>query len=288
VIVLRVGLRLRLDVAKNVLAFGVPLVLNFTSFWVLQLSDRYLLARFVSLSEAASYTVAYTLGSVIATAVLTPFTLAWPTAMYSIAKRQDAPYVFRLLFRWFGLLLLFAAFALSVAARMVLDWFYPAKYHAAAPIIPIISGSLVFYGVYYVFMAGVNIRRKTWMAGVFTTIAALLNVGLNLVLIPAFRGYGAAASTLIAYVIMATIAYVVNQRLYPVPYEVGRFVVALLVGVSMYAGTYALTKLWGQQWVWQASIFGIVAFAACLFTIGGVSDMIALRQRGGRPAGALS
>jgi O-antigen/teichoic acid export membrane protein len=288
VILLRAGLRLRTDVAKNVLSFGIPLVLNFTSFWVLQLSDRFLLARLVSFSQAASYTVAYTLGSVLATAVLTPFTLAWPTALFTIAKRRDAPEVFRLLFRWFSLLLLFAAFGLSIAARMVLDWFFPAKYHAAAPIIPIVSASLVFYGVYYVFMAGVNIRRKTWMAGVFTTIAGLYNVGLNLVLIPAFQGYGAAASTLLAYIVMAAVAYTVNQRLYPVRYEVGRFVLALLVGISMYAGTYALTKLWGQQWVWQASLLGLVAFTACLFTIGGVSDVMALRQRAGRPAGALT
>jgi O-antigen/teichoic acid export membrane protein len=288
VILLRAGLRLRIDVAKNVLSFGIPLVLNFTSFWVLQLSDRYLLARLVSFSQAASYTVAYTLGSVLATAVLTPFTLAWPTALFTIAKRRDAPEVFRLLFRWFSLLLLFAAFGLSIAARMVLDWFFPAKYQAAAPIIPIVSASLVFYGVYYVFMAGVNIRRKTWMAGIFTTIAALCNFGLNLVLIPAFHAYGAAASTFLAYIVMAAVAYTANQRLYPVPYEVGRFVLALLVGISMYAGTYALTKLWGQQWVWQASLLGLVAFTACLFTIGGVNDVMALRQRAGRPAGAMT
>ena len=41
-------------------------------------------------------------------------------------------------------------------------------------------------------------------------------------------------STLIAYIVLAVLAYIVNQRIYPVPFEIGRFFLAVLVGVIIY------------------------------------------------------
>jgi O-antigen/teichoic acid export membrane protein len=252
-------------VALSALAFGAPMIFNVVSFWILQLSDRYLLAVLSTLAETASYAIAYNLGAVLNTAIMSPFTLAWPTAMFRIAKRRDAPTVYKVIFRWFSTALLLAAFAFSIAGRMALEWLFPPSYHSAEPIVPIIAGSLVFFGVYYIFMIGANIKRRTWIASLLTTIAAALNVGLNLVLIPRFHAIGAAASTLIAYMIMALIAYMINQRLYPVPFEVLRFIVGYSLGVVIYAIGYVLTDLLGQDWNLTISITGLLIFACSLF-----------------------
>jgi O-antigen/teichoic acid export membrane protein len=271
---LRVGWR----IAVGMLAFGLPLVLNFTSFWVLQLSDRYLLALLGSLADTAKYAVAYSLGGVISTVVMSPFTLAWPTAMFAIAKRRDAAKVFSVVFRWFSSLLLFAAFALSIAARMILIWFFPETYHSAELIIPIISESLVFYGVYYVFMAGANVTRRTWLAAVFTTTAALLNIGLNFALIPLWGSYGAAAATLLSFMAMALLAYIVNQRIYPVPFEVLRFLIAFTLGVIIYVGSYSLSETLGGEYRWLLAIGGLVIFALCLFILVDGARMVPVQR----------
>ncbi|HEY7022788.1 MAG TPA: polysaccharide biosynthesis C-terminal domain-containing protein [Ktedonobacterales bacterium] len=271
---LRVGWR----IGVGMLAFGLPLVLNFTSFWVLQLSDRYLLALLGSLADTAKYAVAYSLGGVISTVVMSPFTLAWPTAMFSIAKRRDAARVFSLVFRWFSTLLLFAAFALSIAARMILIWFFPAAYHSAELIIPIISESLVFYGVYYIFMAGANVTRRTWLAAVFTTTAALLNIGLNVAFIPLWGSFGAAAATLLSYMAMALLAYLVNQRIYPVPFEIVRFLVAFTLGVTIYIASYSLADTFGAQYRWLLAIGGLALFALCLFILVDGARMVPVRR----------
>lgn len=230
VILWRARLRVRRDVAWSLLSFGAPQVLSFISFWVLQLSDRYLLGALVSLAQTASYAVAYSLGAVLSTLIISPFQLAWPTTMYGVARRKEAPHIFQLIFRWFSLVLLFVAFGISIAGPLILDVLFPANYRSAAPLISIIAESIVFYGLYIVFMAGASIRRKTWMPAAFTGLAALVNVALNLVLIPLFSSAGAAASTLIAYIVLALVAYLANQRIYPVPYEIKRFVLALLSG----------------------------------------------------------
>jgi len=272
VILLRVGLqgclRPRFDIARNLLSFGLPLVSSFISVWVLQLSDRYLLSRLGSLAQTASYTIAYSLGGVLGVLVISPFLLAWPTAMYAILKREDAPKVFQLVFRWYSIVLLFATFALSLLGRGVLDILFPPAYRSAAPVISTIALSTMFYGVYNIFLIGISVRRKTWFAVVFTTLAALINVGLNFMLIPFYGSMGAALSTLIAYLVLALIAYIVNQRFYPIPFEMGLFMAALLIGITLYAGSDFLAHAQQTYAAWGIRYAALALYGGCLALLG--------------------
>ncbi len=264
VVLLRTGLRLRLDIARNLLSFGVPLVFSLVADWVLQLSDRYLLSRFGSLAEVASYSIAYSLGGGVGVVVLTPFSLAWPAVMFALAKRDDAAQSFRAIFRWYILVLLLAAFALSLVAIGVLDTLFPPAYHSAAPVIPIIALSITIAGSNYMFSIGVSIRRKTWLGVIFRSFSALVNVGANLILIPLYGPMGAAVSTLIAYVVLVSISYIVNQRIYPVPFEIYIFIIALLIGIILYTGSDALARTQEVDIAWDIRICGLVLYGGCL------------------------
>ena len=267
-VLLRAGVRLRFDVAWGLLTFGLPNVFIYISFWVLQLSDRYLLGHFKSLTETASYAVAYTLGGALNVFLLAPLSLAWPPFAFSIAKRNDAAHIFQLVFRWYSIVLLFAAYGLSLLCVGMLDVLFPPTYHSAAPVIPIIAFSTLFYGVYGFFVTGVSIRRKMWLLFVFTTLSAIVNVGCNIVLIPPYGSMGAAASTLIAYVVLTLIGYIVTQRIYPVPFEIGRFIVALFVGTALYIGTIFLTQFRETYVAWGISIGSFALYGGYLILLG--------------------
>jgi len=267
-LLLRAGVRLRFDIAWGLLTFGLPNVANFVSVWILQLSDRYLLSHLTSLTQTASYAVAYSLGGVLSAVVIAPFSLAWPSTMYTIAKKDNAADIFRLVFRWFSIVLLLATFGLSFLSMIILNLFFPPSYHSAAPIIPIITTSIMFFGVYNVLTVGVSIQRKTWFAVIFTTIAALTNVGLNLILIPLYGSMGAALSTLLAYAVLALIAYIVNQRIYPVPFEIGIFFIALLIGIFLYTGSFFLAQIQKTYVAWGIYIFAFALYGGCLVFLG--------------------
>ena len=267
-ILFHAGLRLRLDIARGLLSFGLPNVSAFVSVWILQLSDRFLLSHLGSLVQTATYSIAYSLGGVLGVLVLAPFTLAWPSAMYSIAKKEDASRVFQLVFRWYSIVLLFATFGLSLASTILLVLFFPPSYQASAPIIPIIAVSIMFYGLYNLFTVGCSVRRKPWIGVLFTTIAALLNIGLNIVFIPLYGSMGAALATLIAYATLALIMYVANQRIYPVPFEVGLFLLSLFIGVVLYVGSYVLTRGQSAIWIWSADFVALLLYGICLAGLG--------------------
>ncbi len=267
-ILLRAGFHLRFDIARGLLSFGLPNASTFVSMWVLQLSDRYLLSFFGSLAQTASYAVAYSLGGILNVVILAPFTLAWPSAMFSIAKREDAPRIFRLVFLWYSIVLLFVAFALSLASTIMLYLFFPPTYRSAAFIIPIIALSTLFYGIYNIFTIGISIKRKTWFVVVFTSVSALVNVGLNLVLIPHYGAMGAALSTLLAYAFLSMIAYIVNQRIYPIPFEISTFIIALVIGTGFYVGSGFLAQGRGTYETWSIFLCALVLYGACLLLLG--------------------
>jgi O-antigen/teichoic acid export membrane protein len=264
IILLRAGVRLRLDIAVGLLSFGLPNVSNFVAVWVLQLSDRFLLGHLGSLAQAASYSVAYSLGGALGAIVLAPFTLAWPTAMFSIAKKNNAAEIFSAVFRWYCLFLLFVALGLSFAGVAVLDLFFPPSYHRAASVIPIIALSIVFYGAYNIMTTAFSLKRKTWFAVIFTSTSALFNVALNLVFIPHFGSMGAAFSTLFAYGLLALLAYMVGQQMYPIPYEIGRFFVGLFIGVALYVGSDILAQSRGTFAAWGIYLVTLALYAGCL------------------------
>ncbi len=268
IVLQRAGIRARIDIAWNLLSFGVPLVSSFVSVWVLQLSDRYLLSRFGSLAQTGSYAVAYTLGGIMGSVVLAPFSLAWPTAMFAIAKRDDAPAVFKLVFRWYSIGLLIATFGFSLVSMCVLFLFFPPSYHAASSIIPVIAVSIMFYGIYDIFTIGIGVRRKTWYAVVLTGFSALVNIGCNILLIPIYGSIGAAAATLIAYALLAAITYFINQRIYPIPFEIGKFAIALLVGVACYIGAGFITQHQSLYMTLGAYIGSLFLYSVFLVLLG--------------------
>jgi len=264
----RAGFHLHFPMAGSILIFGLPNIMNLISGWALQLSDRYLLGHFASLSLAAGYSVAYSLGGVLLVAIISPFSLAWWVLMYPIAKREDAQHVFMLIFRWFSFVLLFATFGLSLLGVSVLDLLFPASYHTQASIIPVIALSTIFNGIFIVVSLGTSLQRKTWLTSLCFICSALINVGLNLVLIPVYGTMGAALATLVAYIALALIAYLFNQRIYPVPFEVGLFLVALAIGLLLYFIDNRSAQ--GQSIVvtWGIHIGALLLYGLCLLCLG--------------------
>jgi len=188
--------------------------------------------------------------------------------MFSIAKRENAQKTYALIFRWYSIVLLFSVFTLSLASILVFDIFFPATYHSAAPVIPIVALSIMFYAVYNYFNIAISIKRKTWFAVVFTTIAAVINIGFNLILIPRYGSIGAAWSTLLAYSILLIVAYVVNQRIYFIPFELDLFMAGLIVGVLLYVGSNVLAQGHGMYEGWGISLAALLLFSLCLALFG--------------------
>ncbi|HRF79768.1 MAG TPA: polysaccharide biosynthesis C-terminal domain-containing protein, partial [Flavobacteriales bacterium] len=79
--------------------------------------------------------------------------------------------------------------------------------------------------------AGGRLRELNWMAG----CGALINVGINLVLIPRMQAEGAAWASLVTQVLTALVQIVLAARLYGTTIPVALWLRALLYAVGLLA-----------------------------------------------------
>ncbi len=112
-------------------------------------------------------------------------------------------------------------------------------YWGGLSIVPIILLSYLINGMYIIFSAGIYIEEKSIYVPLVTGIGAVINVAVNLTLIPILGITGAAIATLASYLVMAIGYYVVTQKFYNIRYEYER-IAKVFSGVLLAAVCYYL------------------------------------------------
>jgi O-antigen/teichoic acid export membrane protein len=97
--------------------------------------------------------------------------------------------------------------------------FTPEAYWPASRIFSIVVCGLAIYGTTSVTALGVSITKRTIYISHAAWIAGLVNVCVNLLLIPSLGAVGAAIATLIAYIALATAMFYWCQKFHPLPIE---------------------------------------------------------------------
>ena len=94
---------------------------------------------------------------------------------------------------------------------------------------------ILFFSLYVVVQTGAHIVKNTRVIALTTILAAAVNVGLNVILIPALGILGASYATALSYLVAFVALYVLAQRLSHVPYEIGKVLVTQVAAVGLVA-----------------------------------------------------
>jgi O-antigen/teichoic acid export membrane protein len=219
-----------LRILWRLILFGLPLVPTAIAWWVFDLSDRLVLGKFSSLSELGLYTVAVSVANALAL-FTSALGQAWsPHAfrVYTETPELAAAFYGRTLTY---LLVSFGVLCVGVTAfsRPALDVLTTQRFHPAAQAVGPLALGFVAWATIQVTGSGISLLKKTTYYAIYSWVAAALNVGLNILLVPRFGMIAAAWTTFGAYLTL-TIAYLITgQRLWPIEYEGRRAVSASLV-----------------------------------------------------------
>ena len=273
--------------ARAMLGFSLPLVPAAIAGWTLNLSDRYFLATIGPAADGLSvtgtvgvYALGYTIGLIINALLVQPFGLAWGAAYWEIAKRSDAKLAFRRVLTAFVVVGTFVATGLATLGTDALRWFTAPGFELARYVIPFSAFAYVGYGMYTILTTGLNLESQTKRVPLVIGAAAVANVALNVALIPFLGFMGAALSTLLSYGLLALLAGVVTQRVYPVRWDIPRVVAALALGGAL----SALALIGPDHLLWRVACLVaylpllLVARVANLDDLRGVLAMV--RRRG--------
>jgi O-antigen/teichoic acid export membrane protein len=263
-----VRLALERGVLRKALLYSLPLVPHALAGWMLEVSDRAVLARWVSLSDLGIYSLGYQFGAALGL-VITAFTAAWvPFLFRTLADRggEAHPLVARLA-TYYAAVLCFMGLGIALLIRQVLVLVVDPAFHGAYRITPWVVGGYLFSGLYIVPVGFLFWSERTRVIPVVTLTAGLLNLGLNLWLVPVYGIMGAAWTTLISYGVMSVLVWIIAQRVYPFPYEWTRML--RLVGVAL--ALFVLAQVWptsGAGADWTVRVLLWLAYPVVLITVG--------------------
>lgn len=220
----------------DALKYSLPLFPHYYSHFLISMADRVLLARLGSLGNVGLYTVGYAMAAALQMVVTSGNNAMMPE--FSKASDEDESFS-RLpgITTYYLLVCGFATVGFAAFMPVAITHLFSADYSAATSILPWLALAFFANAIYY---APMNVlaqtARETRAIPVMTLGAALVNIGVNFLLIPLYGIVGAAISTLLAYLFLAISIYLLSRRVVSVEYEYRRVtvaVVATVFGVSM-------------------------------------------------------
>jgi len=228
----QLGLQFDRRLLREMNRFGLPLVPSAVFLWVTNFSDRFFLLELADQGEVGLYSVGVRIASAIAL-LLTAFRMAWPAFAYSIDDDREARGTYAFVLTYLVLVTSWVAATLALVSPWLVEWMAAPQFARSADVVGPLAFSVVAYAGYVVVVIGVGRARRTQFNWVVTGAAAVVNVALNLLLIPPYGMMGAAVATIAAYVTMFAGMTWWAQRIFPVPYQWRRVLTAVVVAVAL-------------------------------------------------------
>lgn len=221
--------RLSVSKLKSALIFSLPLVPHLVCHWILNLSDRFILERYVSTGELGLYSVGYQFGLLVSI-----FATGINNAFFPIANAQLSQESLRGKVPVLGTYMLLGTTYVGLSVGMlggdVIRLLTPPAFHEAAAVIPWFAVAYVFQGEYFIWSRSTWFSMRTGWVPIVTALAAGINVGLNLWLVPRWGIVAAAFNTAVAFGVLALLHGYLAHKVYPIAWEYDRWTKLLALG----------------------------------------------------------
>jgi O-antigen/teichoic acid export membrane protein len=214
------------------LRFGFGALCIGAAYYVLDSVDRLILNRLTSLADVGIYSLGYRIGMLIHVVFILPFSQIWSPMRMEYRHDAGAPELFRLILTYYWIIGLLATVLIGIFAREIVAVAGAAEYQSASRVVPVVMLSHLVYGVVGIVDSGIIFsRRLAYQVAIFAA-GALLNIGLNLLLIPRWGYMAAAYVTLLSYVAVAVAVFIVSNRFHHQEVERARVGLVIASGVG--------------------------------------------------------
>jgi O-antigen/teichoic acid export membrane protein len=199
--------------------FGAGVVPHDTCWQVIRLIDRLFLVSLLGLASAGQYAVASSVAG-ITLVVVGAFGHAWTPYVFSklhSGGEQAKRSIVRLSYiAILGFLTFFALF--NVATPAFYAVFVDDKFDASRQFVVWLTLGYFFWAVSHTYVDYILLMKRTRVLSMVTLFNMLCNLALNYVLIRRFGAIGAAYAFAATMFVAMTLAFIVSNHLYPMPW----------------------------------------------------------------------
>lgn len=223
-------------IMKELFKIGLPLLPTFLIYWVYNSMDRVMINRMLGSVDLGVYSVGAKVASV-SQLVYTAFAGGWQYFAFSTMKDSDQVELNSKVFEYLGII----SFSLFIIAqpfiKPVFNLFFTGEYIRGSEVFSYLFLSPLMLMLFQIIANQVIVIKKSYLSTLALSFGAVLNIGLNYILIKNYGISGAALSTLLSYIIsvlfMSCICYKYNLIKLKI-----RFVLISLVVISGILSNY--------------------------------------------------
>jgi len=224
------------SVGRQLLIFGMPLLLFEMSSLVNDYADRFLIGHFLGSAQVGIYSVGYNFALYVQGLVTAPLWMSiFP--IYTKIWETDGPSktaeFLNVFLKYYLALAILIIVGVSVTSHELITLLATPKFSAAASVIPFVIISVMLYGTTHITCAGFYLVKRTKTIALLTLGCAVINILINLVLIPDYGILGAAYATVASYLILTLLITAFSRNLLRVQWP--------LRSLAIYVGAAALS-----------------------------------------------
>ncbi|MGH2880356.1 MAG: lipopolysaccharide biosynthesis protein [Solirubrobacteraceae bacterium] len=189
---------------RRAFAFGLPMVPQQLSVFILFAGDRIVVRHDIGSAATGRYSVAYNVGS-LGVLFLVFVNQAWIPRIYAVADRLTRSRLLANSRDIMSLLLVPVVCGLAVAAPVVLRLWAPRSFAPAglAAIVAIVATATFPYGQFLSNVRALMSEGMTGRVALMTAVGAVVNIALNIVMVPLLGITGSAIATVLSYALLA-------------------------------------------------------------------------------------
>jgi len=190
--------KMNLPLLKEMLIFSLPLIPNTLMWWIMGVSDRYLITYYLGLSATGLYAVAVKIPSIL-NIVNTIFFQAWQMSAIEEADSKEKSLFYTKVFNIFSVLMLTATSFIILILKPIMSVLVADSFFESWKYVPFLLLGVVFSS--FSGFLGTNYIAAKKTSGVLKTslVGGVINILLNVLLIPIIGINGAAIATMISF-----------------------------------------------------------------------------------------
>lgn len=222
---------------KILIKYLVPVPDNETLASIHMTHDQYVM------QQLGIYSANYKLG-VLMTIFIQMFRYASEPFFFGHAKDRNAPSLYAKVMTYFVIFCLLIFLGVMFYLDILQSFVGKAgsDYREGLVIVPIILIANMFYGIVFNLSIWFKLSDKTFYGTIITIIGSIVTLTCFFVLIPKIGYMGAAIAHLACYTVMMLVSYFWGQKVFPIPYQVGRIAIYCLLAIVLFAISNAITE----------------------------------------------
>jgi len=200
------------NVLKQLLIIALPLFPNFLIYWIFNSSDRLMITNLIGVGDEGVYSVGSKLGQT-SQLIYIAFAGGWQYFAFSTMKEKKQVKSNSLVFEYLGVLSFTATAFICALSYFIFIIFFEEEYINGYIIAPYLFLAPLLQMLFQVACNQFLIIKKTWPNMIILFSGAIINIILNLMLIPRIGIEGAAIATLVGYISSVLIVSIVLSKM---------------------------------------------------------------------------